>query len=730
MRALLAAFLLFCFTGPAWAAASDPAGTERVQVRFLSDVAAVSPGETFTLALEQRIIPKWHTYWLNPGDSGLPTEIDWTLPAGATAGAIQWPYPERFDVGPITNYGYSDQVVLLNQITVPADLQPGDSFPIRAHVRWLVCEEICIPEETNLSMVLPVAAPPAPSDYHESLEATRALLPVASPWESQVALNGQELTLTLALPEAAQDQVVSAQFFPDAWGQVIHSGKQEVFRGAQGLSLVMEPEVGFDPIQQPLSGVLVLTDSLDDGQTVTRALSLEVLADASGAAVAPAGGGSAGGVGISLAGDAGAAFAEIGFFTALLFAFLGGLILNLMPCVFPVLSIKILSLAQQVGGERRVMRHHGLVYTAGVLVSFAALAGLLLVLRAGGEALGWGFQFQSPTFVLLMALLFFALGLMLSGAFTFGASWIGVGDRLTQKPGMGGSFFTGVLATLAATPCTAPFMGAAVGFAVAASGVTAIAVFLALGLGLATPYLLLTLFPGALSWLPKPGVWMDRLKQAMAFPLYAAAIWLVWVLAQQSGAQGVLAVLAAMLLLAFAAWLFQTTRALGRGGRMVATVSVVLVLAASVLAAPRLLPSASAGGPITALKDGLVPSEPFSPARLAELRDEGRTVFVNFTAAWCITCLVNEEVAFTDPAVAKAFKAGNVVYLKADWTNRDPVITEALAAQGRSGVPLYLLYPRDGGSPEVLPQILTAGSVIQALTAVTQTSQSAELDTQ
>ncbi len=704
--------------GQAQAAESSAAGSERVQVRLLSDVAAVAPGVPFTLALEQRIIPGWHTYWKNPGDSGLPTEIDWRLPEGAKAGPILWPYPHRYDVGPITNYGYADQVVLLNEITPPASLQAGEVFPVKAAVRWLVCEEICIPEETEVSLLLPVGDPPAPADDHPQLTAARADLPVASPWASAAELDGEDLTLVLAMPAGALGSVTEAAFFPDSWGQVLHSAPQGFETTPQGLQLALQAESAFDPKAAPLSGVLVITERLPDGSEATRALEIATEVGAPGATAA-LGGGTAGSGSTTLLASGGGGGA-ISFFPALLFAFLGGIILNLMPCVFPVLSIKILSLAQKVGGERRTMRRHGYAYTMGVLASFAAVAGLLLVLRAGGEALGWGFQFQSPTFTMLMALLFFALGLMLSGALTIGASMIGVGSGLAGKPGMSGSFFTGVLATLAATPCTAPFMGAAVGFAVSASGATAMAVFLALGLGLAAPYLLLTLVPGGLTWLPKPGPWTERLKQALAFPMYGAAIWLVWVLAQQSGAQGVLAALAAMLLLALGAWLFEATRGLKVGGRLVGTTAVVLLLLASVFALPRLLPPAATGPALAASSDDLVPSEPYNSERLAALRAEGRPVFVNFTAAWCITCLVNEEIAFNDEEVAAAFIAGEVAYLKGDWTNRDPVITAALAEHGRSGVPLYLLYPSDGGPPEVLPQILTVGGLLQSLASASE----------
>ncbi len=701
--------------GQALAAESSPAGSERVQVRLLSDVEAVAPGVPFTLALEQRIIPGWHTYWKNPGDSGLPTEIAWQLPEGATAGEILWPYPHRFDVGPITNYGYSDQVVLLNEITPPASLQAGEVFPVKAAVRWLVCEEICIPEETEVSLLLPVGDPPAPAVDHPQLAEARADLPVASPWASAAELSGEDLTLVLAMPRGSLESVVEAAFFPDSWGQVLHSAPQSFDATSQGLRLALEAESGFDPKAAPLSGVLVVTERLPDGSDATRALDIKTEVGDAGAIAALGGGAGSGSASLLTMGGGGAG--TISFLPALLFAFLGGIILNLMPCVFPVLSIKILSLTQKVGGERRTMRRHGYAYTLGVLASFAALAGLLLVLRAGGEALGWGFQFQSPTFTMLMALLFFALGLMLSGALTIGASLIGVGSGVAGKPGMSGSFFTGIVATLAATPCTAPFMGAAVGYAVSASGATAMAVFLALGFGLALPYLLLTLVPRALSWLPKPGPWMERLKQALAFPMYGAAVWLVWVLSQQSGSEGVLAALAAMLLLALGAWIFETTRGLKLGGRLVGTTAVVLLLLASVVALPRLLPPAATGPVVAAMEDDLVPSEPYSRERLAALRSEGRPVFVNFTAAWCITCLVNEEIAFNDEEVAAAFLAGDVAYLKGDWTNRDPLITEALAEHGRSGVPLYLLYPDNGGPPEILPQILTVAGLLQSLAA-------------
>jgi len=744
MRLWLAIVLLFFFAGPAVVqAAEGPAvSSERVSVRLVTAVSAVVPGEPLTVGLEQRIIPHWHTYWINPGDSGLPTEIDWTLPAGSEASAIRWPYPERYDLGPLSNYGYADQVTLLTDITPPADLKPGDSFTVNAAARWLVCEEICIPEDAELTLTLPVVAPGDPaaqanpaSPGAASVERAEGRTPIQVPWEQAAAKRDGQLLLSLALPGGAQAEIAQATFFPETWGTLIHDGDQSFSRDGQLLKVSAEADPLLDPAAGPLTGVLVLTETLAPGETATRAIAISAPygdLPAQSAAVPAAGAGQGGGAGGG--GELaflGADLAGISLLTAIAFAFLGGLTLNLMPCVFPVLSIKILSLAQQVGEHRKVMRLHGFVYTGGVLVSFAVLAGLLLSLRAGGEALGWGFQFQSPTFVFLMALLFFALGLMLSGVMTLGGSLIGLGGGLSQKPGMSGSFFTGVLATLAATPCTAPFMGAAVGFALAAAPIDALLVFLSLGLGLAFPYLLLTLIPGALSWLPKPGMWMERLKQVFAFPMYAAAIWLVWVLSNQTGSDGVLLALSAMLLLAVGAWIFEATRNSGALWRGMGAGLAAIVLIATVAATPRYLPALGSGPAVAAKSgtDGLIAYEPFSEARLASLRGEGRPVFVNFTADWCVTCLVNEEVAFTDSDVAAAFADADVAYLKGDWTNRDPAITAFLERFGRAGVPLYLYYSADAAAaPRILPQVLTPGAVIAAVTSG-QKQQAAEAET-
>jgi thiol:disulfide interchange protein DsbD len=398
---------------------------------------------------------------------------------------------------------------------------------------------------------------------------------------------------------------------------------------------------------------------------------------------------------------------------ALLLALAGGAVLNLMPCVFPVLSIKALSLVQQAHGSRSAARRHGLAYTAGALVSFALLALILIALKAAGSQVGWGFQFQSPVFVGGVAGVLFAVGLSLSGVFAIGAGITGFGSDAASRPGYAGSFFSGVLAAVVATPCTAPFMGAAVAYALTQPGWQLLLVFQGLGLGLAAPYLLLSCWPPMQRWLPRPGVWMETLKQALAFPMYGAAIWLVWVIAQQSGAQGVLQVLTGLGLLAFAAWVYQraATASLAswrRAGHATALLSTTLALTC----VAQLTPASNSGTSANAHAD----FEPYTPARLDALRAQGKPVFVNLTAAWCISCLVNERVALSQPEVRQALLDGGVTYLKGDWTQKDPQITALLARHGRSGVPLYLYYPSGSDAVAVvLPQILTPGMVTTVL---------------
>ena len=690
-------FALSLLALPALAALQGPqVDTPHVSARLVASSESVAPGDTVTLGVAKTIIPKWHTYWQNPGDSGLATTIDWAVPDGASVGDIQWPAPERHSLGPVTNYGYEGEVTLLSDLSVPADAQPGSSLPVRAAVSWLVCSDICIPEDVELTLDLPVAARTA-GESHPAIEAARALLPQRSPWAARHAVSSDTVRLAVdtgALPTGATD----LWFYPFDWGRIDHSAPQRLSRTDEGIVL-QAPRGQARQSDVPLTGVFVIRESTPDG-LLTTAFELS----APRVEVVPEG--------EPVAGATPAPQASIGLGLALLFALAGGLILNLMPCVFPVLAMKVLALVR-TGGDATSVRGHGLAYLAGVLASFALLALVVLALQQGGARLGWGFQFQSPVFVVLVAWLLFAVGLNLSGVFTISGSFAGVGHALTARAGHSGSFFTGVLAAVVATPCTAPFMGAAIGFAMTQPPLSLLATFLALGLGLAIPFVVLAFRPALIARMPRPGPWMERFKQFLAFPMYGAAVWLLWVLALQAGASGVLVAGGGMLAIALAAWLYDTTWQSGARVRRSAQLAAAALVVAAVAAGSTLVVQPPQ---TTQRSASTLPHEPYSPQRFDALRAEGRAVFVNMTAAWCITCLVNEQVALERAEVAAAFAERDVVYLKGDWTNQDAAISEVLARFGRSGVPLYLYYPpqRDA-EPIVLPQILTPDIVLAAL---------------
>jgi thiol:disulfide interchange protein DsbD len=704
-RALPLAFALALAAAfPGHARAQSFVASENVRASLIAETAQVAPGGTVMIALRQEIREGWHTYWQNPGDSGAATQIAWQLPEGAAASALQFPAPEAIPYGPLVNYGFKTEAVLLSEITLPADLPAGTTARIAAEAEWLVCADICIPEYGSFLLELPVVAQTPLADPAQAMlfARARAALPVTSPFDAQAARSDGEVTIRLAAAGLDSAAIDSARFFPFSEKLIDHAAPQFLRIDPAGLTLTMAASKIAPPAGGPIEGVIVFTEKTGEGET-RRALTIAAapvasLEPASAAALAP----------------------RLPLGQALLFALLGGIILNLMPCVLPVLSMKALGLAAHGRESPGAMRASGLAYTAGVLAAFALIAGALIALQAGGASIGWGFQLQEPIFVALLAYVLFALGLMLSGVFTIGGGLMGIGQGLASRGGLSGSFFTGALASVVATPCTAPFMGAALGFAVTQPPMIALGVFLTLGLGLALPYLAICFAPGLVGWLPKPGLWMERLKQILAFPLYASAAWLVWVLSIQAGPNGVAAALAGMVLVAFAAFLYEAGRAASGGWRGVAMASAVLALLGALGVtsfAPRgAAPSATAGGG----EGATLAYETYTPARLAALRAEGRPVFLNLTAAWCITCLVNERVAIATREVETAMRENGVVYLKGDWTNRDPAITALLAEFGRNGVPLYVAYPSKdtGGSPRVLPQILTPGEVAAALAAL------------
>ncbi len=678
----------------------------KVQIDLIAEKAAVAPGDRVTVALREAITLGWHTYWTNPGDSGEPTRISWQLPAGFSATATQWPLPKAIPVGPLMNFGYSDEVLLLSDISVPKNAA-GDSFEVTANAKWLVCQEICVPEEASATLKLPLIPPGVsarPSPNAAAIEAARKTVPQPMPWPAKFDMSGDSLTLKVDGVGEALPRDAGIHFFPIEWGYINHAAPQAVSFDKDGVFLTI-PRGDLSDANKPaaLDGVLAVETQKPDGTTARRGYSISAAASAVPMIAPEAAAASEPGGGLSL-------------ILALGFAFLGGLILNLMPCVFPVLSLKALSLAKD-GGNDKARRVKGLVYLAGVLVSFAGIALALVVLRAAGMAIGWGMQFQSPAFVLAMMALFLALALNLSGVFALGGSVTGVGDSLTRRSGLSGYFFTGVLATVVATPCTAPFMGAAMGYAFSQPGLTVFAVLLALGVGFALPIVLLSVSPGVGRWLPKPGAWMETFKQLMAFPLYATVGWLLWVLSIQQGSDGVMAGSVTLLGVAFAAWL------LGRrpeGAGLRGAVAAAIGLAAFGLG----VSLTNAGADRTHLAAGTADTsgpkaEAFTQARLTELIGQNKPVFVNLTAAWCITCKVNERVALRSERIGKAFEQGGIAYLVGDWTNGNPEITALLKAHGRVGVPLYLLYPGTAGAkPQILPQLLTESIVLDRLAAL------------
>lgn len=650
---------------------SVPVVSPQARVSLIADRDAVAPGEILRVALRIALAPGWHTYWSNPGDSGLPAELALTLPPGATATPLAFPTPERMLFGPLVNFGFTNEVLLPFIVSVPATLRTGDTFTLAAEGRWLVCEKVCIPEDGAFLLEVPVGTA-VPSAQVARLDAAEAALPRQAPFTATAGFDGAAGQLHVTDLAITPATVRDAFFFPAAMGVLDAAAAQALSVRDGGLSLTLAR--GQADAAWPMAGVLAITDGA--GRRVGYQVSASQVAVTVPAA-APA-----------------------GFAQALLLAFLGGLVLNLMPCVFPILAMKAMALVRLGGGPRRAIRIESAGYTLGVVLGLLVLAGVMLGFRAAGASVGWGFQLQSPWVVAALAWLMLAVGLNLSGVFAVGRA-VGLGSGVAARGGYLGSFATGALAVVVATPCTAPFMAAALGAALVLPAGLTLAVFLALGLGMAAPYAALGLFPGLAGRLPRPGAWMERLRQFLAFPMYAAAAWLLWVLAQQAGPDGLALGLAGALLVALAAWLVGLAT---RAPRWAGAVAVVAALALLPALATSRAPAPVAAG-----------TEAWSTARVAALQSQGRPVFVNVSAAWCISCKVNERIALDTDTVRAAFARADVAYLSADWTNGDAAITALLRAHGRAGVPLYLLYPAGGGAAKLLPEILTPGTVLAAL---------------
>jgi thiol:disulfide interchange protein len=686
---------------------AGPTGSSRyVKVRLLADASAVSGGKPFRAGVKLEMADGWHTYWRNPGDSGLPTKVAWTLPEGWTAGELSWPLPERIVAGPLASYGYHHEVLLFTTITPPAKVTAA-SVPLAAKVSWLECQEACLPGKAQLDVTLPVAATATPSADAAAFEAAAARVPRPADWKVTATREAGAVHVRFEPPAAARQ----ASFLPGAPGIVAHAEEQALQASGEA-SVLRVPLDANGTVPERWQGVLVL----DGG---ARAAEIDVPLQQGTGASTPAAAAAAPPPPPAAALPGTAAVTTLP--VALGFAFLGGLILNLMPCVLPVLSLKVMSFVRHAGEDPRRAWRHGAAFTAGVLLSFWALAGVLLGLRAAGEQIGWGFQLQSPSFLVMLTGLFFLMGLNLFGVFEMGASLTAAGSLAAGRTGLASSFWGGALATVVATPCTAPFMGSALGFGLSQPTYVALLTFTALALGMASPYLVLSLFPRWLRFVPKSGAWMNSFKQLMGFLLMATVVALLWLFGQHAGTTGMTALLGGLLLMALGAWLYGqygTELSSPRVRLGAATVAAALVAGGLVLGLARAqaaTPDALPGAP--SVQNGIV-WETFSPEAVARMRADNRAVFVDFTAAWCLTCQVNERVVLSSDRVAERLRQANVATLKADWTHKDEVITRALAEHGRQGVPLYVLYLPGAAAPVLLPEVLTEDLVLAALSTL------------
>jgi thiol:disulfide interchange protein DsbD len=690
-RPIFALLLPFAVALPALAA-SNSADAPHVHVQLVTPEAELAPNGENRVGLYFRLESGWHVYWKNAGDSGEPPRIRWILPDGVTAGSLQFPAPKRLPLGPLMDFGYEDEVLFPANLQVAKTAKLGPAV-LHANVDWLVCREVCIPgkaeleESVQLKPTDPMVQLARPADLQLWMRLATSL-PESLPKTATAVFQPIPTGFRLAVETGQRES--SAVFFPSDQDILSNPAPQKLTPTAKGLILELIKDANLTANPAKLNGVLELSGG--------RAYDLSALP---GVVAAP-----------------GPTFSFSHFARTTGLAFLGGLLLNLMPCVFPVLFLKGLALVRSGQQERRKLRAHGLVYAAGILVSFWALVAVLLALRAAGSSVGWGFQFQSPVFLTLMAGFLFFLGLSLAGQFEIGLTLTAAGGSLATKQGYTCSFFTGVLAVVVATPCTAPFMGAAIGYALSASPAVTFAVFTALALGLAAPYVALTLQPAWARLLPKPGVWMEVLRQAIAVPIFVTVIWLSWVLAQAYGAGLLAALLASFLLLAIAGWFlgrWPAKRWSSAVGAAILLAVVLLAVFGKNLVGENPPPPAQPGLPDLRTLSGSSAWQPWSAEAVSRARAEGRPVFVDFTASWCLSCQVNERVALGQPAVKKALEDGNVALLRADWTQHDDAITQALAALGRSGVPAYALYAPGEESPRLLPEVLTQGIVLDAL---------------
>lgn len=728
---------------PAQLLPSQSGTKHHTQVSLLTDVKTIRPGSQFTVGVVMTMDEGWHTYWKNAGEAGIPTAIKWTLPEGFTAGDIQWPLPRKYnESGEVLTYGYEKENMLLVPISVPAGLAAGTTVTLKAEVSWLECEHICIPGSATATLNLPVSnAEPTPLNVGK-FERYRAMVPGPFMFHDEVALATQlrpgavEITLAPRAGTLTFKRDTLPDFYPEGLDEFA-IGRTRVTKNGD-VAVLRVPLAVYEKVTGPfvLKGVVLYR--LESG--VRRAGVLEIRLPEEYSATVPIAGEEPQATGIldQPFDTEKAAGGELPMYAYVLFALVGGLLLNIMPCVLPVIALKIFGLVKMSGDHPSQVKKHGVSFSAGIMASFLSLAVLVIVLQAAGDQVGWGFQFQEPLFIITMSAIVFVFGLSLFGVFEVGLlfmlAFAGVGSMLEKKAkegkGYTASFSEGVFATILATPCTAPFLGTALGFAFVQPAWITMLIFACVGFGMALPYVVLTVKPGWVKFLPKPGEWMVTAKQFMGFLMMGTLLWLLYVLGKQLGMEAVIWTSAFLLVVGIACWILgkYATLNVSRSKYLATWVAAIVLTVAgywifmetildvrSVIAgvhetSPR-IPSTD--------KDG-IPWEPFSLATLESHLQGNKTVFVDFTADWCLTCKVNEKTVLTDRKVIERFKTERIVAIKADWTNRNPDITRLLTRFGRSGVPLYVIFPSGRPtSPIVLPEVITSGIVLEAIDRAT-----------
>ena len=648
--------------------------SERTSATLVSDFSTIKAGQSFTLALHLEMQPGWHTYWKNPGESGTAPHLEWTLPGGFTQKPLQYPAPDVLQTGELVDYGYAGDAWLLTETTAPAVMADNVTSIIMLKASWLACKDVCIPETAEFALTLPSGAQPVASEAAPVIAHNRQLLPAGSPQNATYSVSGDRLELEIPLPDLDGIAIKAARFFPDTEGFIANTPNQNVAFTKDTLRFTLQKTEDAPPAMT--TGLVSLFLENNDRKDFT------VSVQSAGVPATPV------------------TEEQVGYSALISFialAFFGGMLLNLMPCVFPVLSLKAFAIARKAEKHPEIVRKHGIAYSAGVILSFILLALVLIAIQSGGQSFGWGYQMQSPAFVTALLILLFLVGLNLSGYFEIPLLLGNAGNALAARENIMGSFATGVLAVVVATPCTAPFMATAIGFALTQGALTIITIFASLGLGLAFPFLLISFSPSIIKLLPKPGAWMNIFKQIVAFPMYLSCVWLIWVLMHETSADKAALVMLALVGITFALFLL---RAISFFIRLIA----MLIFAAALFMAFH-----SVGSPVT--KE----AEAFSISKLAALRAEGKAVFVDVTADWCITCKVNERVALSSEAIKAHFEEKHITYLVADWTSNNMDITNYLKSFGRAGVPLYVYYPASSKEPVLLPQILTESVVLDTV---------------